>query len=1225
MAWKQTPENQNNNTGNEKLSEIDAEIAKAKADLERFWESPSEEVRENVKKVNERLANLEKQRETIINESRNERWWEYTLERIKKEIKEKWMSFELTKEFLENIEKIPEENKPFILWGIFSGLNQIGIWINGIDGTGKIVFNTPEKPFNQEWKIADYAETIKYKNLINNCISSGKISISDVTKALLYRTTSIDDYINEKVDKNFSTSKYVERLLEKYKIHGWIKWIKVMVQSEQWLKDLKKIINDAITDNQADKEFLLIYIDDLYYRKDSSLDEWEITTYNNISDKNQKAVLKELNNLNEEQRFALWVRDSNEATQVAKEATKDPVWFMKKSLNANNFTVALMTWLLGWILSALFGKWFWKGFLGGAILWFAWAAWWVDFLKGQLDKHWKKWEWESKEWEEKASDKKTNSIFETYKWVLISQNEESKLTGSEVLIKWDELSKNDKFLSAPASFFDIFSNEKNEANLKEEFKKYWVELTEENKKYYEYIFRELLLAKKRAVWEFNKDETIKSYLERTSKVVVWWNTWNKKAEWWKSEKAKELSENEKKAILDYFWIKESEVKDLMKNLEVLWLDLFQLLNWYKNFIETKLVWLNGNILSKIKEAIKRKTLLINSKIDELKTKEMDKYKSLDNFKNNRWIVNNEIKELFEKINFQILPSAFVLVESKKTSEWKSAYEREKFKRINDMFDSDLTSDGDFDKTFFSTGEIWDSSRNNWEVFDMTDEKDFKYLQETWSFDGNEIWKISLLNEKDNEIEEKAMMWYIAWCAVLIANAWASFTWVWTIPWVVIWTWYSAIDAFKDEDLLISILKTSWAIPEEYRTDKNFIDNILAWIWAIPLLWPALKAIPLTAKITAFISKLSPEKLVRFEAMKAEMLGKLTEKFPKIFKSTQITDDFWNLTTWKQVTITDDFWNLISSWTPNKINKAKEVVNWIFENRFIWKTLDELWEGKNIEIWWVTFTKTKGMYNWNIEWTNKELTKKQLLEFINNRLSIEDKQKFIVWIKESQVLAKEAWKVRKIDWNNVEIIEWWVWKVRKTDWTILEWDELKLFINNNIDKLSKEFKWMSISEWWVKLRNWIENWYKNYGIKTVWDYLEKAWFKDWDKSKLFWEWSKPIDALWWIVLTPATTIRQLIDAIPKWEWENIFKILISWNKNIKVWGWIEKSTWVWDFFSKIAFDSWIVRAWVIWYWVTQLDDLTGIDKNNWTWDEIWDYAFYRYGWIINTLILKALNK
>jgi hypothetical protein len=38
-----------------------------------------------------------------------------------------------------------------------------------------------------------------------------------------------------------------------------------------------------------------------------------------------------------------------------------------------------------------------------------------------------------------------------------------------------------------------------------------------------------------------------------------------------------------------------------------------------------------------------------------------------------------------------------------------------------MFASDLTSDGDFDKTFFSSFELIDSATNSWEVFDLSED------------------------------------------------------------------------------------------------------------------------------------------------------------------------------------------------------------------------------------------------------------------------------------------------------------------------------------------------------------------------------------------------------------------------------------------------------------------------------------------------------------------------
>lgn len=546
------------------------------------------------------------------------------------------------------------------------------------------------------------------------------------------------------------------------------------------------------------------------------------------------------------------------------------------------------------------------------------------------------------------------------------------------------------------------------------------------------------------------------------------------------------------------------------------------------------------------------------------------------------------------------------------------------------------------KLIFTYEWVWnEKGQFNWIV---------RYNNWTWKVDIFENWEI-----KDYTIEYMGWLIWLLWLTLAPSLAWPG--WV-VVSWIA-WVGYSIADLYnQDEDLLRDMLKTCHVVDKRFEWGKKTLwDNAFAAIWLVP--W--IKQVLVVAKISKYVSKLSPDKMQKIMGIAWKVTEKIAEKTKWAIKIWENTKN-WILSSKKieKLVKRRDFLNKEASqiWKTRKeieklnkeINEIESAIrnsqNWLnwakesakifqshksdkltkvssfFDRRYVSKTVNWFKEWQKLEVWWDIFIMTKDWkLAWSIDWKKVEFTKKQFLNHINT-LSPKEKEQFLFWLKEAKILAEKIWKIRNISWHQVQITEWWVWHiVDKKTWTILEWEALEKFLHTNIGELSKKFFMMSIVEWWVKMKEWIVSGYEKFWVKTVWDYLEKAWYKEGDKSKLFWQWSKPIDALGWIVLTPLTTIRQLIDAIPNKEWENIFRILISWNKNTKVWWWVENSKWVFDFFGKLFLESWAARAWAIWWVITKADSMIW-DKNNWAVDEIWDYAFYRYGWIVNTLIMKT---
>ena len=432
------------------------------------------------------------------------------LEELKEEIKSKWMSFELVKKILENLNEIKNENRPFLLWSIFSGLNKRWISMAWIDKDWKIILKEWKQNTTKGLEIADYKEVTKYSELLNNYLSTWKITVSDINKSLMYRTTSIDDYIEENPSWELKTSKYVERLLKRYKLDENIKiWEKWFYNENDYLL-AKKIVNNKVTNSQADKEFLLAYFDDMFYRWNKNIDENAINDYKKDWQELEKWILKSLNELTEEQRFALWVRDENKAKDISKEIKKDPLWFIWKNINKDNFILAFLVWIV-W---AIF--WWKKWFLIWWVLWFLWWSVWFANAWEMLKELWKRREAENENNDKKKSKKPKNSIYEKYVWVLTSQ-EDKQLDETKMLLIWDELSKNDNFLSAPSTILKIFETQKDEVKLKTTLKAYWIELTNENKDYYKTIFFEILKQREAAwIWKPLQAENIQTYLTKSS-------------------------------------------------------------------------------------------------------------------------------------------------------------------------------------------------------------------------------------------------------------------------------------------------------------------------------------------------------------------------------------------------------------------------------------------------------------------------------------------------------------------------------------------------------------------------------------------------------------------------------------------------------------------------------------------------------------------------------------
>ncbi len=1027
-----------------------------------------------------------------------------SLKKLKKAIEEDKMPLDLVKTYLDIYTETSEEMKPFLLWWILSGLNKRWVSIEQIKNE-KITLKAWVQSLRSNLNIATHEETMAYQSLLNSYIQSWKISISGLNKALLYRTSSLDGYLIETDKKPWTTSEYAGRLMEKYALNfkkygmeidiktWWITIKKENFADEQSFLNFKEYIKLSITDNQADKEFLLTFFDDIYYNEKKWIEENAIDGYQKSSTKIEAWFFHAINTLKEEQKYALGIKSEDEAKEVARKWKNNPIEAFKEAFN-NGW------WLLWVIFGIIWAFMWWKWW---ALMWFlawmwiagGWMSWAGEQIKNGLDKAEKKPQKPSSQGE--TAVEQPNRLFDKHNH-LFENDENWWLDKPQLQAKWEALSKNENFKKSDASNLKIFDIEKNPEKLKTYFTSIWIkDISDEDKKYYEYIFKELYKDRKNIIWDskMNPNEPMWAYLERESRTintpavvagagVAWVASWEGSQSEAEAINWEVISDQEKKEISAYFKLDKNTSEKLPKDLDSLWLNLFKLLKGYKNFIQIKLTWLDAGITNKIIESISRKVWLIDGKIEALKTKEMKDYWKLNNFKNNRWIINNQIKDLFEKTNSQVLPSAYVLVESNKINT-PTPEEQKKIDQINAMFRAILTDDGEFDKTWTSF-EILDANSNNWDIFDT--KTDVSFFKKIW-YNKDELSELSLLITADEKIESDATMWYMAWVWVLLGNDVATFaTWIWAIPWAVIWWTYWAVDAFKDEDLMISLLKNSGAIPEEYRTDKKLLDNILAWVWVIP--W--VRLLTKWEKLAKYISKLSPERLAKFWEMKTKVAEMMKNSFNKAKDTTKITGikptNIENFTT-RHIN-KSDIRKIRKSVNPNDVEShlqflADDGTIWTIRN-ISWRSWKEILE---IGPLWQPSLQRKATIDEFIEWVNTNIDK----------------------------------------WKNINTIN--------TSAKTLSTTESKIFQNIASKKISSIPVWKTETIWWIEIKN---TWKSNLTWKFEFEYIELNWTKK--------RWSKD-DIIKIIDLTKVwEEIKQIWKLSSLIKWANLSKTkIVDWHK------------------------------------------------------------------------------
>lgn len=515
------------------------------------------------------------------------------LKELQESLKNWEMSLSLTKSLLESLKEISSENKAFILAWILWKLNKRWISVLWIKNEQIDLWFWKE---NIIWKpnVATHDEVTSYQNIFNNYLSGWFFTVPDFHKALLYRTTWIESYINEKIEgQKLSTHEYALRLLEKYNIsvvaYGenkdeinskkWTaQYFDWFFQTQEQYLAFKADIKKIITDNQSDKEFLITYFDDIYYKEWQNIDDTSIEKFQKTTDTNERKLVKSLNTLSDTEKYALWVRDSNDAKELAKQWKNDPVWALFDAFQNGGGVL----WIIFWIIGGIF--WWKKWALGGFLGWMALGGGGTAFASEMMKGFWKN---EKDQASSVPSSNQAEGIwnqdiynkFETIiKWIDLDKQEQAK--NLEV---WRTLSLNETLMNT--SLTELQEILKDEGKTKIFFLEtcdfdaaFLVTNTVRIKKIYE----TLLKKREESIWAFMKGETLKAYLERWNNAVVATNTWN-----WEAETLTVMKWQENTGGIEEL---ETLKREWFSDLYILsrWIEL-----WY-TFTKTPPNWINPN-------------------------------------------------------------------------------------------------------------------------------------------------------------------------------------------------------------------------------------------------------------------------------------------------------------------------------------------------------------------------------------------------------------------------------------------------------------------------------------------------------------------------------------------------------------------------------------------------------------------------------------------------------
>lgn len=532
------------------------------------------------------------------------------------------------------------------------------------------------------------------------------------------------------------------------------------------------------------------------------------------------------------------------------------------------------------------------------------------------------------------------------------------------------------------------------------------------------------IASCKASFEKWKDSLISNSIRELHRLAVDW--WFKElvtaieTRCWDNISSKtENKETSQSELFDYFQINHSSWNKLLESFKEYWFnfDLKNFLLSYKNFFENNLKWLDESLLSNISKAIwikifgilkiiENRVSFVENQIKKWNYSESDEKQEI---LNQRWIINSQIQQSLSFINDRVLPSAVLLLKYNKNPSsiidpdkwfsptWEEKYNlRHQIQEIRNLFDTiEVNWKWDIDWEYF-TKALFDNNRS--------------YDNRLWEANDLNLELPSILNEQDKEIESNAQMYFMwaIWSQIAIemwpAALMSILPWIWTSIWATIWSiaWWTidAWDMFSDSEVLLDLVQKAWFVDKNYRMDKTYIDNILAWIWLLPWMTALVK----WKKIATFLSKLSPEKQWMFSNI-----------FEKVFKF--ITESiYWeNKVSWKWKIINNSPTN--DNIKPSSNLPANEKLpelqskwkDWIYLSKFSDRVPEHLKKEWDVLAWV------------NLDWSVSY-----------NKSLLEEK----IWLKLSQ------------EWDNV----------------LFDWLSIKDYIRASPEKWGKLMSYLKMLKW-----------------------------------------------------------------------------------------------------------------------------------------------------------------
>lgn len=317
-------------------------------------------------------------------------------------------------------------------------------------------------------------------------------------------------------------------------------------------------------------------------------------------------------------------------------------------------------------------------------------------------------------------------------------------------------------------------------------------------------------------------------------------------------------------LLDYFGIDTNDFMELKESLNILWLDITDTLNAFQEQLDSM-----EGVSDDFKEKIKASIWIKVNSLTEIIFSMQDS----EDFVNNRWIINDKVQEELGFINKELFPSLEAYSQIKAGADIPEKYTIQflwegtlkdgtkyqnpeyvniasKMEEVEELLQATVDSDWDFKEA-----PLWLYTQD---IFDMWEASENALLTEL----GVQTQEINLLSPEDIKIEEQAMLYFYAMIALQVT--WEIVGWpIWMATGAAI----DLHDVFNDEETLLQIVQAAWLADSQFKMEKTWVDNVLAWVGLVPWGTQLIKG----SKLAEYMSKVDSK---TFEHAKEQIKSKL---------------------------------------------------------------------------------------------------------------------------------------------------------------------------------------------------------------------------------------------------------------------------------------------------------------------------------------------------------------